>query len=750
MADEMLFGYQLRPHQREVLAYQGGRMAVSAVPGSGKTLTLALLAARLIVEGRVNEDAEVLVVTVQNSAVDNISARIRRILVEQRLPAVGYHVCTLHKLAADILRGRRDLAGVDDQFGIVDEAETERMIHLAADSWISENRALWLSYLSDQGSNESVQKRWREETERIGREVSKLCKHLRLSPGQAAQVLRGEGPGVEWARMGVQLYALYAQYLRARAGLDFDDLIWRATDAIEQDATFLARLRAKWPYLLEDEAQDSSPLQEAILDRLAGPEGNWVRVGDPNQAINSTFTAADPRFFRAFARRDDVVARQLLESGRCARPIMAMADALADWGAQHHPLEAVRERSFEAQHMLPTGQDDPQPNPPDQRCAARIATRPFASVDEEAKAVARWASDYVRRHPEDTVAILCPSAWQGGEVVKELAASPDVPCDDLLKTTPQVRDVARVLADVLAYLADPTNKGSLIQLYRTLGRSGSLAVDDDKQPNRVCELLRLLPLAELLYPRASAEVAELLPVGTRATVADLQAVERFVGVIRRWVSAVHLPADQLTLTVGQDLFSRPEDERHLALCHTIAAAQRGLMQMNPSWTLADLSHDLAAVAANKRGLGGLSLSDSGYEPVPGRVVVTTMHKAKGLEWDTVYIMCADNLEFPDALDGSFRSEPFYLPGHAPSIEARKILEAFAQPMDSGGLDAVTESRLEVIAERLRLLYVGVTRARRNLAITCSEKNGNVKVEPALALDVLRAAYRGYMQRETVS
>jgi len=162
MADEMLFGYRLRPHQREVLAYQGGRMAVSAVPGSGKTLTLALLAARLIVEGRVNEDAEVLVVTVQNSAVDNISARIRRILVEQRLPAVGYHVCTLHKLAADILRGRRDLAGVDDQFGIVDEAETERMIHLAADSWISENRALWLSYLSDQGSNESVQKRWRE------------------------------------------------------------------------------------------------------------------------------------------------------------------------------------------------------------------------------------------------------------------------------------------------------------------------------------------------------------------------------------------------------------------------------------------------------------------------------------------------------------------------------------------------------------------------------------------------------------
>ncbi|NLX35177.1 MAG: UvrD-helicase domain-containing protein, partial [Chloroflexi bacterium] len=66
MAEQTLFGYRLRPHQQQVLAYEGGRMAVSAVPGSGKTLTLALLAARLIVEGHIGELGEVLVVTVQN------------------------------------------------------------------------------------------------------------------------------------------------------------------------------------------------------------------------------------------------------------------------------------------------------------------------------------------------------------------------------------------------------------------------------------------------------------------------------------------------------------------------------------------------------------------------------------------------------------------------------------------------------------------------------------------------------------
>ncbi len=745
MTEQTLFGYRLRPHQQRVLAYQGGRMAVSAVPGSGKTLTLALLAARLIVEGRIGDEGEVLVVTVQNSAVDNISARIRRILVEQRLPPVGYHVCTLHKLAADILRGRRDLAGIDDQFAIVDEAETARLFHLAAETWISEHEAFWLSFLPDPEPSDYVRRQWRDETERIGREVAKLCKHLRLTPTEAAARLQGGDIGVELAGMGVALYELYAQYLRARAGLDFDDLIWRATDAIEQDATFLAGLRARWPYILEDEAQDSSPLQEAILERLTGDDGNWVRVGDPNQAINSTFTAADPRFFRAFLRREDVDAQVLLESGRCARPLMAMADALAYWGVLEHPTAAARALSFEPQRMQPTGAGDPQPNPPDEACTVFIARRASADVSDEASRVAGWAADYVRRHPDETVGILCPAGWQGSEVVKRLEGLPDVPFDDLLRSTPQVRNVARLLAQALQYLADPTHKGHLISFYRGLVRADLLPLTDDSQPRRLADLLRHVKLTELLYPRVTAGIEALVPERVRLRAGDLEVLSAFVQLVRRWVSAVHLPPDQLILAISQDLFSRPEEERSLALCHTIATSQRSILQMHPTWTLADLSADLDAVASNRRSLGGLSLPDAGYQPVPGRIIVTTMHKAKGLEWDTVYLICVDDLEFPDALDGAFRSEPFYLPGHAPPVEARKTLERLAQPGAVSAHDPVTEARLEEIAERLRLLYVGVTRARRNLSITYAQKNGRREVQPALALQVLQRAYDGYLE-----
>ncbi len=91
------------------------------------------------------------------------------------------------------------------------------------------------------------------------------------------------------------------------------------------------RLRKRWPYVLEDEAQDSSQLQEKILRLLVGEQGNWVRVGDPNQAIYDTFTSADPRFLRDFLEEQGVTAVDLPESGRSQPAIIEVANYLVDW-----------------------------------------------------------------------------------------------------------------------------------------------------------------------------------------------------------------------------------------------------------------------------------------------------------------------------------------------------------------------------------------------------------------------------------
>ena len=89
---------RLRSAQEAILAYRSGRMAISAVPGSGKTFTLSLLAAQLIADGRVDttNSQQVLVVTFLNASVDTFRARIRRRLLEMGLPDTGFDVRTLH------------------------------------------------------------------------------------------------------------------------------------------------------------------------------------------------------------------------------------------------------------------------------------------------------------------------------------------------------------------------------------------------------------------------------------------------------------------------------------------------------------------------------------------------------------------------------------------------------------------------------------------------------------------------------
>ena len=92
--------FKPRPGQIEVLSYTNGRMGISAVPGSGKTHTLSCLASQLVADPRLQEDQEVLIVTLVNSAVQNFSSRIAAFINEKGLlPNLGYRVRTLHGLA---------------------------------------------------------------------------------------------------------------------------------------------------------------------------------------------------------------------------------------------------------------------------------------------------------------------------------------------------------------------------------------------------------------------------------------------------------------------------------------------------------------------------------------------------------------------------------------------------------------------------------------------------------------------------
>jgi DNA helicase-2/ATP-dependent DNA helicase PcrA len=161
-----------------------------------------------------------------------------------------------------------------------------------------------------------------------------------------------------------------------------------------------------------------------------------------------------------------------------------------------------------------------------------------------------------------------------------------------------------------------------------------------------------------------------------------------------------------------------------------------------------LTSELAVIAKNERRFIGFSADDSGFDPEQhrGKVVVTTMHKAKGLEWDRVYMMSVNNYDFPSNMPNDrFISEKWFIRGGL-NLEAEALAQLTALE-STGEYDfyeegvATARSRLNYVKERLRLFYVGITRAKRELIVTWnSGRQGDAT--PSLPLAELMGWWEG--------
>ncbi len=101
----------------------------------------------------------------------------------------------------------------------------------------------------------------------------------------------------------------------------------------------------------------------------------------------------------------------------------------------------------------------------------------------------------------------------------------------------------------------------------------------------------------------------------------------------------------------------------LALTYKFALLLRDVSDEHPDWGLESLAEELLVIARNQRKFLGLSEDDTAFDPdkYPGTVVVATMHKAKGLEWDRVYLTSVNNYDFPSAQSyDSFVAEKWFV------------------------------------------------------------------------------------------
>ena len=717
-------------------------MGIAAVPGSGKTEVLSALAARLVATS-LDEGQEVLVVTLVNAAVDNFAERISRFLTRdyKLLRGIGYRVRTLHGLAHDIVRERPGLVGLADDFAIADDREAGGILGDAVRTWLAAHPELLQEYLNPQLEAWRTRGLEREKWPKLMADVAGAFIGRAKDRSWTPELLRSwmASRAERWplAQFCVDAYADYQRSLAYRGKVDFSDLVLLALTAVRLDSAYLERLRQRWPFILEDEAQDSSAMQQELLTLLAGAGGNWVRVGDSNQAVYYTFTTANPRLLREFLERDDVRPIEMPESGRSACAIIALANHLVEWAIGQHPLPEARV-AFRAQRIDPTRRGDPQPNPPDSECQIHFhasALSPEAELSMVVQSLARW----VPEHPDRTVAVLVPDNERGFRFAEALRQK-GLEVIELLNSTGPTRDTAGILEDVLLHLADPNNPKRLGQAFlrwhwrerRDKERYGYL--------NGLVRRLNACARVEnYLWPQPGAtDWLRGQDMGDDAEGEGL--LGAFRAVAQRWHRASALPVDQLLLTVAQDLFDEPAD---LARAYQFALALRDYANAHPAYRLGDLADELRVVARNERRFSGLSAEDTGFDPerYKGIVVVATMHKAKGLEWDRVHLTAVNNYDFPSGgeLD-RYRGEPWYVRDElSPEAEALGQLEAMgpdAPPYLEGRPSR--QARCDYIAERLRLLYVGITRAKRELVLTWNtgrqEKNPK---QPALPFTVLR-------------
>jgi DNA helicase-2/ATP-dependent DNA helicase PcrA len=213
----------------------------------------------------------------------------------------------------------------------------------------------------------------------------------------------------------------------------------------------------------------------------------------------------------------------------------------------------------------------------------------------------------------------------------------------------------------------------------------------------------------------------------------------------RWHLAVSLPIDQLVLTISQDLFTSPAE---LALTHKFALLLEFNATLHPEFGLADFALELSQISSNLRKFNGFSDEELRFNPDDhkGQVFVSTYHKAKGLEWDRVYLMSVNNYDFPSAQEyDTYHSEKWFIrkdfDPHAETLDRLTGLLTDDENLINAQIGSATQrARLEYSSERLRLLFVGITRARESLVITWNTGRKDQKM--ALSLAALYGIWKG--------
>lgn len=746
-------GFKPRQAQAEILKYTNGTMGIAAVPGSGKTHTLSALAADLVEKLlKSNQDLdstippqEVLVVTFSNAAVNNFSARIGAFLEDRgMIRGIGYKVCTLHSMALEIISGHTEQLGIPNEFTLLDEVNADHLLSEAVNQWLKkDDRATFDAFVNRSYRPEKREKHYQEDwskaVQKIARNVISQAKDYHLMPEELRREMSrfSEEKNYPLIEMVADIYTSYQNMLRNTPAMDFSDLMFNAYRILKAEPNYLKYLQNRWPYILEDEAQDSSQIQEEVLRLLTAENHNWVRVGDTNQAINETFTTSDPRFLREFLKEADHTV-ELKQAGRSSRSILAQANHLIHWVTTGHPNPEIR-KALSLPYVRMTDPGDPQGNPNDAPERVYYDPKQHPPVNE-IETVCRAAAAHVQQHPDETVAILVLKNDYGKQIVEKLETFP-VEVIEVLKSTKEARTASELLESCFLWLSMPTDKEKMTQLFDKI--YNDRAKGEFWLPPSVSSEIRqaiqgILLLEDFFYPLSKEALSAVLAPLELSFFAK-QVLFRFRYFLKRWLEGRFLPVDQLVLLIAQDIFDTPDD---LSIAGAMGNYLMQTTRMQPGLSLTSLAGEIGKISNNASLYAMLSGAEKEFNPelYRGKIVVTTYHKSKGLEWDQVYMTTCNTFDFPNGMDDkkNNKGNPGYvrdqLSLEAEALEMMKVIAGIIPEYEDG--KGSERSQLNNAMERLRLLFVGITRAKKGLNVSWNTGTFN-NYDESLAVKYLR-------------
>ncbi|MEL7350211.1 MAG: ATP-dependent helicase [Cyanobacteria bacterium J06560_5] len=724
----------LRPGQRSLAQWRSGPLAVSAVPGSGKSTGMAAGAAIAIAHHQLHARKQLVLVTFTRSAAANLKAKVRKHLKALSLPLNSFVVHTLHGLALNIASRHPEVSGINlsplDSEGttLVSPTQSHRLIRLAVERWIDNNTAAYHRLIEGNGFDG-------EETERLRRQtvlrtevlpalaytVIHEAKSSGLLPEALADIaqtmtsrIADGAPDYAVVDIAAGLYGHYQSLLASNGLIDYDDMILAALKTLESEP-----IRQLWQSrvfaIFEDEAQDSSPLQTELLEVLAGDPAdstkplNLVRVGDPNQAINSTFTPADPVFFNQFCDRCQEQGRlaTIEQAGRSCDRIMEAANFTLHWVNKNSAIPA-----FRSQDISPVGPNDPQPNANPAAIGEGVEfARPKNTIDT-AKQLAKRVAAAFQADPEVSAAILVRESRQG-KFLRELLENPEQIGIDLEAMGIEIYDVGqrdrkthipREILSLLQFIERPHSPDNIKAALRVLVSRQLIPTQD------------LNPLAtkpeQFLYPGPLDE-----PLTTQGAIQ----ARRYCAALLR--ARLELPAYHLIPFLGLTL---GYDQSELATADKLAA--RIAQQTLEDSTLTAMLGALQELLGNERFRAVEAEDTESQYTRPGQLTIMTMHKAKGLDWDAVFLPFLHKRNIPGeawipqqmkflgdfSLDEVARAQ---LRAHTHAVYAQDRKPEPVPDIEQAWRQASNLKR----AEEFRLLYVAITRAKKLLWMSAAKQ-----------------------------